>query len=343
MKRFAKCYLIPLMVLILLISGCGASTAEGVQSVLDSGGFSTPNFNNDYLVRLDFWAFGDIAFYEQDGFYNMGFWVEVDGTKEKLFEESDFSSDSWYVSVDDFYVCKDSVYFVVTYYEREGLEFSHAALCCYDLNTYTYETVLEVPCMFRWVVVEPYLIYSTIYDGCDKLAVCDLKTGEETVVCEDIAEFGVVENELRYITGNGRYELYRCGISGGTVEKLGEFDCVYDEEYDFFNFTPDAVVMYNYSTTYDEQLVVYYPETDHTAVYRMPLEIQCMVACREYAFVLLCGSSDMGSGIYRVKLSDGSYEKVVYSDNGYSIYAASDSEVYMIRGVSNWERISVDP
>jgi len=343
MKRFSKCYLVLLMVLILLISGCGASVAEEIQSVLDSGGFPMPNFNNEYLVRLDFWAFGDITFYEQDGFYNMAFWVEVDGRKEKLFEESDFSSDRWYVSIDEFYVCKDSVYFVVIYYEREGLDFSHAVLYCYDLNTNTYETVLEVPYMFRWVVVEPYLIYSTFYDERDKLVVCDLKTGEETVVCEDIAEFGIVENELRYITGNGPYELYCCSISGGTVEKLGEFDRVYDEGYDFFNFTPDAVVMYNYSTTYDEQLVVYYPVTDHIAVYGMPLEIQCMVACREYAFVLLGDSSDMGDGIYRVKLSDGTYEKVAYADNGNGIYAASDSEVYLIRSVSNWEKISVDP
>ena len=88
MKRIAL--LLALCLIIINFSACSAEQEE----TISVASFPQANFNNNYWFSGKFWAFEDNIFYLQDGFYNMGAYWNASGTKEKLFEESDFLNDS---------------------------------------------------------------------------------------------------------------------------------------------------------------------------------------------------------------------------------------------------------
>lgn len=336
MKRIALFLTICLM--IINLSAC--STNQDQTTAVTS--FPQANFNNNYWFSGNFWALEDNLFYLKDGFYNMGAYWNTNGTKEKLFEESDFFNDSIKdVCIGNIFVCDSYLYFELTS-DQEDL------LYRYDLQERTYAPVCEIPSLYRWVVVDDYFIYTEHPTNNDEkrtpLCVYNLTDRTTTQVCADAEEFGIVDGQLRFIINGDAYELYQYNYADNRSTFLGTFDCEFDDAYDIFNFTPDSVVMLNWSKDYERNLVVYSLSSNSTAVYTLPKGIQYMVAYDQYAYAVVYDTRKNSSeavaaaenGIYRIHLTDGSYEVVESNaDDDTEIHVVSDDCIYIIQGKLN--------
>ena len=336
MKHIALFLTICLM--IINLSAC--STNQEQTTAVTS--FPQANFNNNYWFSGNFWALEDNLFYLKDGFYNMGAYWNTNGTKEKLFEESDFFNDSIKdVCIGNIFVCDSYLYFELTSDQEDKLY-------CYDLKERTYAPVCEIPSLYRWVVVDDYFIYTEHPTNNDEkrtpLCVYNLTDRTTTQVCADAEEFGIVDGQLRFITNGDAYELYQYNYADNRSTFLGTFDCEFDDAYDIFNFTPDGVVMLSWSRDYNSNIAFYSLSSNSTAVYTLPKEIHNMVAYDQYAYAVVYDTRKNSSeavaaaenGIYRIHLTDGSYEVVERNANHYTkIHVVSDDCIYIIQGKLN--------
>lgn len=333
----AACFI--LLITIGFISFCTRGSAP--HTAAEPVSFPEANFNNNYWFSGDFWAFDDQVFYLQDGFYNMGAYWSINGRNEKIFEESDFASDPanpFYIG--DIFVCDRWLYFELRSTQKD-------MLYRYDLNEGTYAPVCEIPYLYRWVVVDHYFIYrehpTNNPEKHSPLWIYDLQDGTTTQVCSNVEEFGIVDGQLRYITYADIYKLYQYDYLEDTSHTLGAFSCKLDSKYDIFNFTPDSVVMLNWGE-YDRNLVVYTLSSGATATYTLPKGIHNMVAYDQYAYAVVYDTKKNSSeaaaakenGIYRINLTDGSYECVEYdADDDTEIHVVSDDHVYIIQRKMN--------
>lgn len=336
MKRMAF-----ILVLCLIATNLFACSIEQ-EHVTSVTSFPQANFNNDYWFCGDFWAFDDTVFYLKDGFYNMGAYWSVNGNSKKLFEESDFITESTeYALMGEIFICDSWLYFdIVT--DQENF------LYRYDLNDGSYAQVCEVPALYRWVVVDDYFIYmeDPSYNEEKHAPLCmyNMLDGSTTEVCPNIEEFGIVDGQLRYITNTDAYELYQYNYSENHSTILGTFYCEFDDAYDIFNFTPDGVIMLNWSREYDRNLVVYSLASNSTAVYTLPKEIHHMVACDQYAYAVVYDTQKNSSiavpaeenGIYRINLTDGSYEIVdTNASDDTELHVISDDRICIVQRETN--------
>ena len=337
MKRIAL--LLALCLIIIIFSACSAEQEE----TISVASFPQANFNNNYWFSGDFWAFDDTLFYLQDGFYNMGAYWSTNGNNYKLFEESDFANDSTkYTVIGDIFVCDSYLYFELYTDDQEGW------LYRYDLKESTYASVCEIPSLYRWVVVDNYFIYrehpSNNDDNCSPLCIYNFGDNTTTQVCANVEEFGIVDGQLRYITNADAYELYEYNYIEKQSTVLGKFYCEFDDACDIFNFTPDHIVMLSWSRDYYHNLVVYSLSSNSTAVYTLPKGIHNMVAYDQYAYAVVYDTQKNSSeavaaeenGIYRINLTDGSYEVVESnaSDNT-EIHVTSDDCIYIVQRKMN--------
>ena len=336
MKRIVL--LLALCLIIINLSAC-TTKQEHTTSVTS---FPQANFNNNYWFSGDFWAFDDHVFYKKDGFYNMGVYWSVNGNNRKLFEESDFANDSIkHTTIGDIFVYDYYLYFALNTDQKN-------MLYRYDLRENTYAPVCEIPNLYRWVVVDNYFIYREHPLNNDEkrspLCIFNFVDGTTTQVCANVEEFGIVDGQLRYITNTDTYELYQYDYATKQSTVLGEFHCEFDDAYDIFNFTPDCVVMLNWSRDYNRNLVVYSLSSNSTAVYTLPKGIHNMVAYDQYAYAVVYDTQKHSSeavaaeenGIYRINLTDGSYE-VVESNatDDTEIHVVSDDRIYIIQRKMN--------
>lgn len=317
--------------LCLNLAACGEKSEEAA-----AVRFPNANFNNNYWFSGDFWAFDDNLFYMQDGFYNMGVYWKDHRDNKKLFEESDFLSDYeksvWF---GDIFVSDRYLYFELCTDQEDWLY-------RYDLNAGTYAPVCKIPSPHRWVVAGDYFIYveySSSYKTTGApLCIYNLIDGTTTQVCANATEFGIVAGQLRYIVHSDGYELYRYDCAENRSTLLGTFPCEFEGDfsaYDIFNFTPDSVVMLNFSN--DEKLVVYSISSNRTEVYTLPNRIHHMVAYDQYAYAVVYGIPENAltaaadeRGIYRINLSDGSYEIIERNvDDFTDIHVVSDDCIYI--------------
>lgn len=325
MKRF----LLTLLVCILCISLWGCEP----DAPAEESSFPAANFNNQYWFSGDFWAFGQDIFYLQDGFYNMGVYHNAGRDNQKLFEES---------SLDNGRIGEIFVWDHWLYFELHTDE-SHM-IYRYDLNGDTCAPVCDVPALERWAVVGDDLIYqvhpSISDDGLSPLWICDLSTGAAAQVHPDVTEFGIVDGQLRYITCDDGYTLYQYNRPEDTSTALGRFACEFDRKHSVFNFTPDAVVIRSWARDDDRNLMVYTISSGSTAVHTLPRGIHRLVAYDEYAYAVVYDEKENMSaalpapenGIYRIRLSDGSWEVVEPdADDETDIHVASDEGIYIIQ------------
>ncbi len=336
MKRVVR--LLALCLIVINLSACTA----GQEQTASVTSFPPANFNNNYWFSGDFWAFEDTVFYLQDGFYNMGAYWSAGQIRSKLFEEADFSDDSTgYTAIGDIFVCGSFLYFELT--SDRG-----CMLYRYDLAERTYAPVCETPRLYRWVVADNRLIYTehplNSSETHTPLWLYNLNDGTSTQICADIEEFGIVDGQVRYITYTDSYELFQYDCAYGIITPLGEFSPEFDKKYDLFNFTSDSVVMLNWERELDQNLVVYTLSSDSTAVYTLPKGIQHLVAYDQYAYAVLYDTQKYSSdavasknnGIYRINLTDGSYEVVAKNaDNDTEIHVISDDRIYIIQRKMN--------
>lgn len=332
MKRISR--FLALCLVMLFLPACG--TEQEPASTVTS--FPQANFNNNYWFSGDFWAFDDTLFYLQDGFYNMGAYWSINGNNRKLFEESDFLSDSTKeTTIGDIFPFGNYLYFVL-YTDQQD------AFYRYDLSENTYTEVCEVPFLYRWVVVDDYFIYREHPSGNDEkrspLCIYNMTDGSTTEACPDVEEFGIVNGELRYITNTDAYELYRYDYRENRATILGTFYCEFDAAYDLFNFTPGGIVMLNWSKEYRNSMAVYSIASNSTVVYTMPKGINQLVACDQYAYAVVYDTQKNSSaavaagenGIYRINLTDGSYEVVERNaSEDTEIHVTSDDRIYIIQ------------
>lgn len=327
MKRIAFC-----MVLCLLCATFSMCARHQTFSVPENG-FSEANFNNRYYFSGDFWAFKDGIFYLKDGFYNMGAYWSVNGETKKLFEESDFSDDSTgHVSISEIFVCDSDLYFECSTEDR-------SRICRYDLKKHTDSLICEIPDPYRWVIAEDRLICREHPLNNDEnrspLWIYNLTDGTNTQICPHVEEFGIVDGQLRYLTYEDGYRLYAYHDAEGTSSLLGTFSCEFDNPFHVFNFTHDAVVRYG-SIQGDWYLFVYSLSSNTSALYPLPQKAQQFAAYDRYAFFVIYDRndpSDEENGIYRMSLSDGSYELAEKgADDDTKIHVASDDTVYIIQG-----------
>ena len=336
MKRIAL--LLALCLIIINFSACSAKQVE----TISVASFPQANFNNNYWFSGDFWAFDDTLFYLQDGFYNMGAYRSTNGNNYKLFEESDFANDSTKsTAIGDIFVCDSYLYFELNTDQEDWLY-------RYDLKESTYASVCEIPSLYRWVVVDNYFIYrehpSNNDDNCSPLCIYNFWDNTPTQVCANVEEFGIVDGQLRYITNTDAYELYQYNYLQNHSTILGTFYCEFDDAYDIFNFTPDHIVMLNWSRDYYHNLVVYSLSSNSTAVYTLPKGIHNMVAYDQYAYAVVYDTQKYSSeavaaeenGIYRINLTDGSYEVVESNaSDDTEIHVISDDCIYIVQGKMN--------
>lgn len=329
MKRMSA--LLAACLLCMCLGACGAEPSAPAN-------FPDPNFNNQYWFSGDFWAFADQVFYMQDGFYNMGVYRSAGGKNERLFAESDFVSDAVnHTAIRDIYVCGSWLYFRLT-------EDSHTTIYRYDLTDGTCAPVCQTPALFRWAVLGDRLIYrehpSNSPQRYSPLCIYHLETGTTTQVCTDVEEFGIVDGQLRYITGPDEYELYQYSFEADASTLLGSFRREFDDVYDIFNFTPDSVVMMNWSRQYNRSLVIYTISSGTTAVCTLPRGLHNLVACDQYAYAVVYDSQEYSSaavpapenGIYRISLADGSWEILSQpADDDTEIHVAGDGSLYIIQ------------
>lgn len=332
--------LIVLLVCVLCLSSsaCGSTPEPSVANA----NFTGANCNNSCKFSCDFWAFDGSLFYMQDGFYNMGVYWSIDGNSTKLFEEADLSNELAVNSgLGDIFVSGCYLYFDV-FTSNENW------LYRYDLNKRSYSSVCEIPSLQRWVISDEYFIYSEHPSNNEEkrspLQIYSLTDETTTEICRDVAEFGIIDGQLRYITNAAPYELYQYNYAEKRSVLLGAFDCKFDDGYNVFNFTSDAVVMYNWGEGCDRSLVVYTLSSAETQVYTLPKGIQDMVAADRYAYALLYDTQTHSyeavpsdaNGIYRISLDDGSYEIIEHDiDSVTNIHVATDDCLYMIRGKYN--------
>ena len=333
MKRIAL--LLTLCLVIINLTAC-TTNQEPTTSVTS---FPQANFNNNYWFSGNFWALEDNIFYLQDGFYNMGAYWSTNGIKEKLFEESDFSAESSVIR--KIFVCDSYLYFCLASNQVDKLY-------RYDLKERTYAPVCETPSLYRWVVVDDYFIYREQPSNNDEkrspLYIYNLIDGTTTQVCADVEEFGIVDGQLRYITNADTYALYQYNYIDNHSTALGTFNCEFDDAYDIFNFTPNSVVMLNWSRENKCDLAVYSISSNSSAVYTLPKEIHDMVAYDQYAYAVVYDTHKNSSeavaaeenGIYRIHLTDGSYEVIESNANDDTeIYVVSDDCIYIVQRKMN--------
>ena len=317
---------------------CGSKPSHTTSTTIS---LPEANFNNQFWISGPFWAFDDHIFYQQDGFYNMGTYWSNHGNKVKLFEESDFrhdSSGSTYIN--KFFAYQNCLYFTVSSEQED-------TLYRYDLSEAAYAPICKTPNLYRWVVVDDHFIYREHPANRDErkspLFVYSLKDGTTTQICDHVEEFGVVHGELRYITYGESYELYSYNIAEKCSAILGTFGCAFDRKYDLFNFTPQGLVMYNWNREQDRKLVVYTISSNSTAIYALPKELHYIVAYDHYAYAVIYDTEENSSdaiaseenGIYRISLTDGSYEFIESGSHDTKLHVVSDDCIYIIQGKLN--------
>ena len=297
--------------------------------------FPDADFNNDMYHGNRMWIFNDTVFYTQDGFYNMGIYRSDKGNVVKLLESSDFED----ADVGECYANGSGLYFR---YIATPTDYIYR----YDLEKETYAPVAEIPRIERWAVTGDYLIYRDQREENDEwvssLFVHNMRDGTTKQVCPYVQEFGIVNGQLRYVTYSDCARLYQYDYEEGSSSLLGEFTLAFEDVN--YNFTPDALVMTNHKRESGHELWVYTIGSDEVAVYSFPRKIQEMVAYDQYAYAVVYDTRTSGSdavynvenGIYRINLSDGSYEVVMHgADDDIEIHVTADDVVYIIEGSSS--------
>ena len=303
------------------------------------------NYNNDGGA---FWAADGCFYYLQDGFYNMGVYRSEGGTAKRIFKSSDFAGpESGSGDLGHIYPYDGRLYFTARYRDVETM------LYCYDPGAKRYAPVLAIEDAYRdWLVCGDHLVLLGWSEGSAKkhsdrfwhqsVIACDLRTGERTIICENAEAIGQTGGELRYVSYDGEYELFRYDFESGQSDSMGRFPLVFEpgeffSGYTSFSFSADGAAMYNYNRENYHSLVVFSASTGTLKTYEMPRGIHSLVVAGDSAFVQLYdlaegNSNAVGSpenGLYRVSLSDGA-SSCLYPGTSGKLYVASEDCVFLI-------------
>ena len=322
-----------LVTVMMLISSTACSKNSGLNNI----NFDIVNYNNLYDTFLDsrLCINGDTIFYNSDGFYNQRTFVRNNGKKTKLIEHNDFSNESYY---GDFFVIDGFMYFN-TFTETEP---AGDYIYRYSLAEQKYEKLLSTTNLSFWLVTKEHIVFSkfgTEDDICD-LYIYNMQSKTETLVAENVLEFGIANNKLRYLTQatDDNIFVYETDFYGRQSQKLGEFTTKI-QDYPIFNFTTNYVVSKCTQTENESSISVYSTQGKYSE-YSLPRPVQQLICGDEYAYAVCFEYQELSSdivrhkdnGIYRINLSNGNYKKIdSVTTNNTEVHVNSDNEIYIIK------------
>ena len=324
------CVMIPL-------AGCSEKTEklDPGQVKLDSANYN--NLYNHLFFRTD----GKTVLYTSEYWYNTQLFAYQNQVSTKLFESADFSDEFFQGS---FWGIDQSIYFRTM--SNEGEE---RHIYRYDLPSQTHTKLLTAKQLRDWMVVGEYIAYEvnagdeySIYDRYEHydLYVYSMESQESALVCEDVWCFGIVGGRLRYLYATETNELGYFEYDFDTQEStlLYSIRGSQHTRNTFFNFTENYLIGFS---LYEEsaEFTVYSADGSDN-VYTLPRAIQQFVAGDQFAYAVCYNTKESDysmikhedNDIYRIDLSDGTYEALDYSVNrGTSIYTVSDDLLYILQ------------
>ncbi len=341
MKKIISLHLI--IVSFVLLCSCTQN------KIITDTNFTKYNYNNLYNgVHNTFCAQDGTVFYDSDGFYNLRVFVYKDGKKTKLLENRDFLDEEFY---GNFFAINNFAYFE-TFSETD--EKYH--IYKYLLAENKYEKIHTTDNLYTWMATQNYIAFfkfsdigyndNELYD----LYYYDIIKQKETMVCENVAEFGIVKNKLRYIipNDNDTLELFEFDFYNKITQKLSEINFKNTkqqvEELLLFNFSEDYTTIYDYGDSAFNNFIVW--ETNGIKrKYSLPLPIQQFCIGDKFAYAICFEDinseyilhkvpiKNKNNGIYKINLSTGEYEKIYDKiDDDTNIIVISDDEIYITQG-----------
>lgn len=316
------CVMIPL-------AGCSEKTEK-----LDPGQvkLDSANYNNLY-DHLFFRTDGKTVLYTSEYWYNKRLFAYQNQAVAKLFASADFSDKFFQGS---FWGIDQSIYFRT--HSNEGEE-QH--IYRYDLPSQTHTKLLTAECLYDWMVTGEYIAYEISSDyGCYDLYVYSMDRQESSLVCKDIWSFGIVNGALRYlyVTDTDELQYYEYDLDTQESTLLFSIHPTKHRFHSNFNFTEDYLIGFTY---YEESAeITVYSADGSNNVYTLPRTIQQFVAGDQFAYAVCYNTKESDysmikhedNGIYRIDLSDGTYEALDCSVNrGTSIYTVSDDLIYILQ------------
>ena len=196
-------------------------------------------------------------------------------------------------------------------------------------------------CLYDWMVTGEYIAYEISSDYGDyDLYVYSMDRQESSLVCKNIWSFGIVNGALRYLYVTDTDELDYCEYDLNTQESTLLFSIppVKHKFHTYYNFTEDYLIGFS---LYEEsaEFTVYSADGSDN-VYTLPRAIKQFVAGDQFAYAVCYNTKESDysmikhedNDIYRINLSDGTYEALDYSVNrGTSIYTVSDDLIYILQ------------
>ncbi len=330
MKRLG-CWLLG-AAFVLALCSCGTETdtqnGNGENAV-----FPTPNYNNVYNATTPFWGWGDTVFYSWDGFYNGSTSVNKGGRTQWLLSSRwngfDAHGENYY---GDFFVIGDRLYFLT-----ESEHKDKAQLYGYDLASQSYEKLHTTDPLYRWLPTENGFVYTKATDSSTvfPLYLYSTERGEETLICDTVREFGIVDDKIRYITALkvNTLTLHEYDPATEVTTELGSFPFLGADAYIQYNFTPAHTVM-TYAIPDDTTtLAVYTVGSEAPVIYTAPAPITSFVAGMQYAYAVCYDATNTeNNGVYQVDLSNGDFKSIdAFADDGTRIHVVSDDELYILQ------------
>lgn len=336
MKNIGCWLLSAVFALILCSCGTKTSTQNGAG---EGAEFPAPNYNNDYSMAMTFWGWSDTVFYSWDGFYNGSTSMYSDNRTQLLLSSRwsgfDNHGENYY---GDFFVIGDQLYFLT---ESENKDKAH--IYRYNLSSQKHEKFLSTAPLHRWIPTENYIAYTKDTDSSTvfPLYLYNFENGKETLICDTVREFGIVDGKIQYITALevNALTLHEYDPTTRKTTKLGRFPLLHTDAYIQYNFTPNYTAMIYWISDNATELTVYIMETDTLSTYTTPNPITKFVAGTQYAYAVCYDTeapntttSDENNGIYKIDLSSGSYEKIDEEANSQTqIHVVSDDEIYILQ------------
>ena len=240
----------------------------------------------------------------------------------------------------------------------------------YDLTNKLYKKLftIEGPLIRSWSVSEGAFAFKKFkpnqYDEdgylldeyAYSLTLYDISKEEEVTVCDSVIGSCFVSNKLRYVThSDSVFTLFEYDKETNESAELGSFNpnkhgaIFYDDAYLTLNFTEEKLILSDINGEYDAMMVLDIA-SGTVSKYTLPASISSLIAGEKYAYAVVesyeyyyeddgndnGGFSDPyaeSRGIYKIDLSDGTYEKLDFSVNYYTdIFVISDDEVIIEQG-----------
>ncbi len=334
-------------IFVLFFSLCGCDLR--INRKLETADFSkvnceTPNYNNYYDIECDFLATEDFCIYAKYGDFDNYIFAYHNGEKIPLLSERKFKDQRFNY---DFFLYGNDLYFSTYSYDNESYE---NLLYKYSLTAKTYEQIFVInEEISSWKIAKDYIVYIKHYDnseGFDSLYCYNLSSKEETLISNEIEQFGIVNGNVQYITKNSEYTLNEYDLTNHKLKVIGTFKGYSSKEYTEYNFTPNGITMFpytinEYSST--SELSFFNSKTGTTSKLILPEKLYELICCDEYAYAV-CYTENSSEdeddfydfennkySIYRINLINGDFRFLdVKADYYTSVFVDKDDEIYIM-------------